>query len=110
MKRLIPILALSAIGLSLTIAAQNPVTLSFYSSGDVNVKNLWEQNLLPMYQRENPNVKFELIFSQSGTGNQATLDRMAAAKKAGQASRVLICSRDPFWKLARLDCCNRLNP
>ena len=88
MKRLIPILALSAIGLSLTIAAQNPVTLSFYSSGDVNVKNLWEQNLLPMYQKKNPNVKFELIFSQSGTGNQATLDRMAAAKKAGQASGI----------------------
>ncbi len=88
MKRFATVLVLGTLGLSATILAQGPVKLSFYSSGDVNVKNLWEQNLLPMYQKKNPNVQFDLIFSQSGTGNQATLDRMAAAKKAGQASGI----------------------
>ncbi len=73
---------------ALALAQTKTTTLTFYSSGDVNVKNLWENNLLPMYERVNPGVKFNLVFSQAGAGNQATIDRMAAAKKAGQASGI----------------------
>ena len=88
MKRAIGLVGLAALGLGVSVVAQGGITLAFYSSGDVNVKNLWEQNLLPMYQQKNSNVKFDLIFSQAGAGNQATIDRMAAAKKAGQPSGI----------------------
>jgi hypothetical protein len=41
MKRFATVLVLGALGLSASILAQSPaVKLSFYSSGDVNVKNL----------------------------------------------------------------------
>ena len=43
-------------------AQTTPVTLNFYSGGDVNVKDLWENNLLPMYQKTHPNVKVNLVF------------------------------------------------
>ena len=49
-----------------TVSAQaqtTPVTLNFYSGGDVNVKDLWENNLLPLYQKTHPNVKINLVFS-----------------------------------------------
>ena len=88
MNKWIPLTVVGTLALGASIVAQGGKTLSFYSSGDVNVKNLWEQNLLPMYAKKNPNVKFDLIFSQAGAGNQATIDRMAAAKKAGQPSGI----------------------
>lgn len=71
------------------VAAQaKAVTLNFYSGGDVNVKDLWENNLLPMYQKAHPNVKINLVFSSHGDNDAATIDRMAAAKKAGRVSGI----------------------
>lgn len=81
------------VGLAVVVAlgmglAQKQVVINFYSSGDVNVKNLWEQGLFPLYEKQNPNVKFNLVFSQAGSGNQATIDRLAAAKRAGKPSGI----------------------
>jgi putative spermidine/putrescine transport system substrate-binding protein len=86
------------IGLLLTgslVAAQAPVlaqskvvTLNFYSGGDVNVKDLWENNLLPMYAKAHPNVNINLVFSSHGDNDAATIDRMAAARKAGKVSGI----------------------
>ena len=88
-KRTALVFAAAVLGTIAVVSAQGkPMTLTFYSSGDVNVKNLWENNLLPMYEKANPDVKFNFVFSQSGAGNQATIDRMAAAKKAGQTSGI----------------------
>ncbi len=88
MKTLLLITALLS-GTALLASAQNqPVTLNIYSGGDVNVKDLWEQNLIPMYQKAHPNVRLNLVFSPHGAGDQATLDRMAAAVKAGKSSGV----------------------
>lgn len=81
-------LMLVGLGLLLAVNAQNaPVTLNFYSSGDVNVRDLWEKNLIPMYEKQNPNVKVNLVFSASSSAG-ATVDRMAAAAKAGKVSGV----------------------
>ena len=70
------------------IAQGKPVTLNFYSGGDVNVKDLWENNLLPMYQKSHPGVTVNLVFSSHGDNDAATIDRMAAAKKAGKVSGI----------------------
>lgn len=69
-------------------AQSKPVTLNFYSGGDVNVKDLWENNLLPMYQKTHPGVSVNLVFSSHGSSDQATIDRMAAARKAGKVSGI----------------------
>jgi len=68
--------------------AVKPVTLNFYSGGDVNVKDLWENNLLPMYRKSHPGVSVNLVFSSHGDNDAATVDRMAAAKKAGKVSGI----------------------
>ncbi|WP_420595997.1 extracellular solute-binding protein [Deinococcus sp.] len=80
------LLTVSLLGASL--AQNKAVTLNIYSGGDVNVKDLWENSLIPMYQKANPNVRLNLVFSSHGAGDQATLDRMAAAKKTGKVSGV----------------------
>jgi putative spermidine/putrescine transport system substrate-binding protein len=93
MKKQLVLLLVSSITAGMVVAqslaqSAKPVTINFYSSGDVNVKNLWEASLFPLYQKQNPNVQFNLIFSQAGAGNQAMIDRMAAAKKSGQESGI----------------------
>ncbi len=69
-------------------AQTRPVTLNFYSGGDVNVKDLWENNLLPLYQKTHKDVRINLVFSSHGDNDQATIDRMAAARKAGKVSGI----------------------
>ncbi|THF86758.1 extracellular solute-binding protein [Deinococcus sp. KSM4-11] len=69
-------------------SAQAPTTLNLYSEGDVNVKDLWEKNLIPLFQKANPTIKVNLVFSAHGANSQSTLDRMAAAKQAGKVSGV----------------------
>lgn len=69
-------------------ASNEPVKLSFYSGGDVNVQDLWQNNILPAYKKVAPNVSFDFVFSEHGTGDQATFDRIAAAKQAGKPSGV----------------------
>lgn len=76
------------LGLSLGSAASAQTTLNLYSEGDVNVKDLWEKDLIPKFQRANPGIRVNLVFSSHGANSQSTIDRMAAAKKAGKASGV----------------------
>jgi putative spermidine/putrescine transport system substrate-binding protein len=87
-KRAALISSVAVLSLTAVLAQSKPVTLTFYSSGDVNVKSLWENNLIPMYEKATLGTKINLVFSQAGAGNQATVDRMAAAKKAGQPSGI----------------------
>lgn len=70
------------------VSAQSAVTLNFYTGGDVNVKDLWANNLIPMYKKVAPNVNINLVWSEHGAADQAIFDRMAAAKKAGKVSGV----------------------
>jgi putative spermidine/putrescine transport system substrate-binding protein len=62
--------------------------LGFYSGGDTNIHDLWANDLFPMYQKVKPGIKMNLVFSEHGAGDQTTLDRIAAAKKAGKPSEV----------------------
>ncbi len=73
------------------------VTINFYSGGDVNVQNLWQNDILPAYKAVCPNVTLNLVFSEHGTGDQLTLDRIAAAKQAGKSSGV------DLWETGMLD-------
>lgn len=81
----------AAAGGSASPAASNsasssaPVEIQFYFTGSQNVKNLWDQ-LTPMFEEKNPDVKVKLVYIPSGTGAQPTYDRILAAKQAGKGS------------------------
>jgi putative spermidine/putrescine transport system substrate-binding protein len=57
------------------------VTINLYASGDVNVQSLWNDHLIPAFEKKNPNIKVKLIFSEHGTQDGTTLARIGAAVK-----------------------------
>lgn len=66
-------------------ASGSPVEFNFYFTGSQNVKDLWD-TLVPMFEKENANVKVKEVYIPSGTGAQPTYDRILAAKQAGKGS------------------------
>jgi len=62
--------------------------LTYYLSGDVNIRDLWGKSLIPAYKKVNPDVTIDLVFSEHGNGDATTFDRIAAAKQAGKTSGV----------------------
>jgi putative spermidine/putrescine transport system substrate-binding protein len=65
--------------------ASTPVEFSFYFTGSANIKALWEK-LTPMFEKQNPDVKVNLVYVPSGTSAQPTYDRVLAAKQAGKGA------------------------
>lgn len=65
-----------------------PVTINLYSGGDVNVHDLWANDIIPAYKKVAPNVTVNLVFSEHGTSDQLIFDKIAAAKNAGKVSGV----------------------
>jgi putative spermidine/putrescine transport system substrate-binding protein len=61
--------------------AAKSVTINLYASGDVNVQSLWQEHLIPGFEKKNPGIKVNLIFSEHGTNDTATLARIGAAVK-----------------------------
>lgn len=59
--------------------------ISLYTSGSLNVKELWE-SLIDSFEQKNPDIKVKLVYLPSGTGGQSALDRLLAAKKSGQTN------------------------
>ncbi|MCM3443190.1 extracellular solute-binding protein [Metabacillus halosaccharovorans] len=61
--------------------------ISLYSSGSQNVESFWE-TVIPKFEETHKNIDVEFVFVPSGTGGQATIDRIIAAKKANKDSEV----------------------
>jgi putative spermidine/putrescine transport system substrate-binding protein len=85
-RRLVAIVALVALvavpaAFAATAKSQKTVTINLYASGDVNVQSLWQQNLIPGFQKANKGIKVNLIFSEHGTNDATTLARIGAAVK-----------------------------
>lgn len=90
--------------------SSGPVTLNFYSSGDVNVQNLWQNDILPVYKKVAPNVTMSFVFSEHGQGDQATFDRIAAAKQAGKPSGVDIWETGLLQQAGGAGLIEKVNP
>jgi putative spermidine/putrescine transport system substrate-binding protein len=56
-------------------------TIVIYASGDVNVQNLWQNNIIPHFEKENKGFYVKFIFSEHGTDDGTTLARIGAAVK-----------------------------
>jgi putative spermidine/putrescine transport system substrate-binding protein len=55
-------------------------TLTLYAGGDVNVKNLWNNTLIPAFEKAHPSIKVHLVYS--GTADDTTFARISAAVAA----------------------------
>jgi putative spermidine/putrescine transport system substrate-binding protein len=62
-------------------AAAKSVTINLYASGDVNVQSLWQDHLIPGFEKKNPGIKVKFIFSEHGQNDTTTLARIGAAVK-----------------------------
>jgi putative spermidine/putrescine transport system substrate-binding protein len=56
-------------------------TIVVYASGDVNVQNLWQNNIIPHFEKENKGIYVKFVFSEHGTQDGTTLARIGAAVK-----------------------------
>jgi putative spermidine/putrescine transport system substrate-binding protein len=56
-------------------------TIVLYASGDVNVQSLWQQFIIPGFEKKNKNIKVKFIFSEHGVNDTTTLARIGAAVK-----------------------------
>jgi len=56
-------------------------TIVVYASGDVNVQNLWQNNIIPHFEKANKGIYVKFIFSEHGTDDGTTLARIGAAVK-----------------------------
>jgi putative spermidine/putrescine transport system substrate-binding protein len=61
--------------------AQAGTTIVVYASGDVNVQNLWQNNIIPHFEKANKGIYVKFIFSEHGTDDGTTLARIGAAVK-----------------------------
>ncbi|MDU0201197.1 MULTISPECIES: extracellular solute-binding protein [Paenibacillus] len=68
-----------------TADSKKPVEFTFYFTGSQNVKDLWD-TLIPMFEKQNADVKVKPVYIPSGTGAQPTYDRILAAKQANKGS------------------------
>lgn len=59
-------------------------TITMYSSGDVNVQQLWQNDLIPIFEKTHPDIKVKLVFSEHGDTDTTTLAKLAASVKAKQ--------------------------
>ena len=56
-------------------------TIVVYASGDVNVQNLWQNNIIPQFEKANKGIYVKFVFSEHGTQDGTTLARIGAAVK-----------------------------
>jgi putative spermidine/putrescine transport system substrate-binding protein len=70
--------------------------INLYVGGDVNIRDLWQKQLLPAYAKVKPGVNFQLVFDEHALSEQAVFDKLAAAKQAGATSGV------DLWEASRI--------
>jgi putative spermidine/putrescine transport system substrate-binding protein len=92
-RRMLAALVLAAGAAGLTGCAGNgaaaagagdPQTLVVYSGGDTNVQQLWEQTLIPGFEKANPGVTVTLQFDLHDQNTSQVLAKIAAATQQGQ--------------------------
>jgi putative spermidine/putrescine transport system substrate-binding protein len=56
-------------------------TIVVYASGDVNVQSLWQNNIIPQFEKSHKGIYIKFVFSEHGTQDGTTLARIGAAVK-----------------------------
>ena len=70
--------------------------INVYIGGDVNIRDIWQKQILPAYSKVKSNVNFNVVFDEHALSEQSVFDKLAAAKQAGATSGV------DLWEASRL--------
>lgn len=65
-------------------AAAGAVTLNVFISGDTNVQDMWQKNIVPAYQKANPNVTVNVQLDLHGEHDAQTQSKLTAANASKQ--------------------------
>jgi putative spermidine/putrescine transport system substrate-binding protein len=83
------LLTIVGCGAANTSAQATPqTTLTLYSSGDVNVQDLWNNTLVPAFEKAYPSIKINVIYSVHGASDSTTYARISAAVAAKKDSGI----------------------
>lgn len=58
--------------------------ITFYLSGDVNIRDLWQKTIIPGFEKANPGYSVKITFSEHGVNDTTTLAKLGAAVKQNQ--------------------------
>ena len=67
-----------------TLPCGPATTLNFQSGGDVNIQNMWQQDLLPVFKKACPNITVNFTFDTHSTNQNLDTAKIAAALKTGK--------------------------
>ncbi len=79
------------------VAAQAPVTLNVYISGDTNIFDLWKKALLPAFTKRYPRYKTNMVEILHCNECQGVFDKVLAAKRAGRPTDVDLWETEPSY-------------
>src|SRR5712664_2966837 len=69
---------------------------NLYISGDTNIQDMFNKDLLPLFERDT-SVKTNMVFLSHGQGADAILAKIIAAKRAGQQTDVDFYETQPTY-------------
>ncbi|TMI70354.1 MAG: hypothetical protein E6H05_13710, partial [Bacillati bacterium ANGP1] len=68
--------------------------VTLYISGDTNIQEMFDKDLLPLFERET-SVKTKMVFLEHGQGGEAIVAKIIAAKRTGQKTDVDLYETQP---------------
>lgn len=79
---------LPLLGWRATATAADTVTLNVMSDGDTNITDWWTNTLAPMFEKDNPGVKLNVVITAGDGGNDVVAQRIVAAHKTNTDPQV----------------------
>src|SRR5947208_16155689 len=70
--------------------------VTLYISGDTNIQEMFDKDLLPLFERET-SVKTKMVFLEHGQGAESILTKIIAAKRTGQQTDVDLYETQPTF-------------
>src|SRR5438876_1255400 len=88
------VVVVSVLGLYGIPARGQMAGVTLYISGDTNIQEMFDKELLPLFERET-SVKTKMVFIEHGTGADGILGKIVAAKRTGQQTDVDLFETEP---------------
>jgi len=93
---LIAVVFVFALGLYGIPARGQMAGVTLYISGDTNIQEMFDKDLLPLVARET-SVKTKMVFLEHGQGAEAIVAKIIAAKRTGQQTDVDLYETQPTF-------------
>ena len=79
---------LPLVGWRISALAADTITLNITSDGDTNITDWWTNVLAPMFEKDNPGVKLNVVITAANGGNDVVAQRIVAAMKTNTDPQV----------------------